>query len=63
MALEIERKFLVNGDFRSEAMEATRIVQGYLCSAAGSTVRIRTRDNKGYITIKGSAGSNRFYKI
>ena len=56
MALEIERKFLVTGEFRSEAVEATRIVQGYLCSAPGRTVRIRTRDNKAYLTIKGSAG-------
>ncbi len=56
MALEIERKFLVTGEFRSEAVESTRIVQGYLCSAPGRTVRIRTRDNKAYLTIKGSAG-------
>lgn len=60
MALEIERKFLVNGDFRSEVLEATRIVQGYLCSAPGRTVRIRTRDSKAYITIKGSAGITGF---
>jgi len=60
MAIEIERKFLVNGDFRSEVMEATRIVQGYLCSAPGRTVRIRTRDSKAYLTIKGSAGTTGF---
>lgn len=60
MALEIERKFLVNGEFRSEAVAATRIVQGYLSSAPGHTVRIRTRDNKAYITIKGSAGPTGF---
>lgn len=60
MALEIERKFLVNGEFRSEAVEATRIVQGYLCSAPGRTVRIRTRGSKAYLTIKGSAGPTGF---
>jgi adenylate cyclase len=60
MALEIERKFLVNGEFRSEVVAATRIVQGYLCSAPGRTVRIRTRNNKAYITIKGSAGPTGF---
>ena len=60
MALEIERKFLVNGEFRSEALEATRIVQGYLCTAQGRSVRIRIRDNKAYITIKGSAGPTGF---
>jgi adenylate cyclase len=60
MALEIERKFLVNGEFRSEAVEATRIVQGYLCSAPDRTVRIRTSGKKAYVTIKGSAGPTGF---
>ena len=32
MAQEIERKFLVNGDFKSVATKATRITQGYLSS-------------------------------
>lgn len=60
MALEIERKFLVNGEFRDEAAEATRIVQGYLCSAPGRTVRIRTRGSRAYLTIKGSTASEGF---
>jgi adenylate cyclase len=60
MALEIERKFLVNGEFRSEAVEATRIVQGYICSAPERTVRIRISDKKAFITIKGSAGPTGF---
>ncbi len=60
MALEIERKFLVNGEFRSKALESTRIVQGYICTAQGRTVRIRIRDNKAYITIKGSTGPTGF---
>lgn len=60
MALEIERKFLVNGEFRSKAVESTRIVQGYICAAQGRAVRIRIRDNKAYITIKGSTGPTGF---
>jgi adenylate cyclase len=60
MPLEIERKFLVNGEFRNAALETTRIVQGYICAVPGRTVRIRTRDSKAYITIKGSAGPTGF---
>lgn len=51
--MEIERKFLVQGDFKSQAYSHSRICQGYILSAAGKTVRIRIRENKGYITIKG----------
>jgi adenylate cyclase len=60
MALEIERKFLVIGEFRSEALESKSIIQGYICSGQGRTVRIRIRDDKAYITIKGSTGPTGF---
>ena len=61
MALEIERKFLVTGDFKSQAYSSSRITQGYILSAGGKTVRIRIRDDKGYITIKGpSKGFSRY---
>lgn len=53
MSLEIERKFLVEGDFKSVAYAHSRIRQGYICSGGGKTVRIRIRDEKGYLTIKG----------
>jgi len=54
MAVEIERKFLVLDDsFKHEAFSSSHIVQGYICSERGRTVRIRIRDEKGYITIKG----------
>lgn len=33
-------------------------MQGYICSARGRTVRVRIRDDKGYLTIKGPAGVN-----
>lgn len=53
MALEIERKFLVKGEFKSKAYACSHIEQGYIASGNGRTVRIRIRDNKGYLTIKG----------
>lgn len=54
MHTEIERKFLVNSPaFVQEAYAAHRIVQGYICSAPGRTVRVRIRGDQGYLTIKG----------
>lgn len=55
MAIEIERKFLVSGDFLPEAVSSTRIVQGYICSQPGRTVRIRIRGEEGFLTIKGAS--------
>ena len=53
MALEIERKFLVAGDYKASATSHSHIVQGYICSGHGRTVRVRLRDERGYLTIKG----------
>lgn len=53
MAIETERKFLVTGDYKSHAASHSRIVQGYICSERGRTVRVRLRGEKGYLTIKG----------
>ena len=54
MALEIERKFLVLDDsYKHEAYSSSHIRQGYICSERGKTVRIRTRDDRAYLTIKG----------
>ena len=58
MPQEIERKFLVTGDFRPHAIRTARIVQGYICTVPERTVRIRINDDKGYITIKGSTSAN-----
>ena len=56
MALEIERKFLVKDDcYKERAYSSSRITQGYICSGRGRTVRVRIRDDKGYLTIKGPA--------
>ncbi len=53
MAVEIERKFLVCGDYKDLSTSHSRIAQGYICSGRGRTVRVRIRDRKGYLTIKG----------
>lgn len=63
MAQEIERKFLVEGDFRSAAIKSTRITQGYLSSVPERTVRVRIKGDKGFITIKGigsASGASRY---
>lgn len=58
MSQEIERKFLVKGDFKPFAFAQSRIVQGYISSASGRTVRVRIRDGKGYLTIKGASNAS-----
>ena len=52
--LEIERKFLVrHADYKRQAFSSSHIQQGYICSGHGRTVRVRIRDDRGYLTIKG----------
>ena len=54
MALEIERKYLVLDDsYKREAFSSYHIQQGYICSGRGRTVRIRIKDERAYLTIKG----------
>lgn len=59
MPIEIERKFLVSGNFMTRSTGATDIVQGYLSRSPDRTVRIRIRGEKGFITIKGNAGETK----
>lgn len=63
MALEIERKFLIKGDFKQYAYAHENIVQGYLSSVPERTVRIRIKGDKAFITIKGAgdeSGTSRY---
>jgi len=54
MALEIEKKFLVTEDvWRNE--QGTMYRQGYLNSEKRRNVRVRTIEDKGYLTVKGMA--------
>lgn len=56
--VEIERKFLVvSDDFLNEAFAKKRIVQAYLNSNPKRTVRIRIKDGKGFLTIKGKGNA------
>jgi CYTH domain-containing protein len=56
--LEIERKFLVKGDdYKQQAYSHSHIQQGYICSSHGRTVRVRIRDERGFLTIKGPSGN------
>lgn len=53
MAKEIERKFLVKGTEFKTLAKGTSYRQGYLSTVKERTVRVRTIDDKGYLTIKG----------
>lgn len=60
MNYEIERKFLVNGDFKSEAHNHFRIQQGYLSSVPQRIVRIRIQGDTAYLTIKSTVSDTEF---
>lgn len=53
MAKEIERKFLVKGEFRHLATGSREIMQAYLVIEPGKTIRIRITDEEAYLTVKG----------
>ena len=56
MGLEIERKFLVNKKLWNEMKKPKGevIKQGYLLKSLEKTIRVRTKNTKGFITIKGA---------
>ena len=55
MAIEIERKFLIqNDDWRNLAL-GTVYRQGYLATGAARTVRVRIAGNSAYLTIKSAS--------
>lgn len=63
MNLEIERKFLVQGNFKKLATKSYKIAQGFLSTVPERTVRVRIIEDKGFITIKGlgnKSGTTRF---
>lgn len=61
---EIERKFLINDlTFIKESFDSHLIEQGYLNSNKNRSVRVRIKNNQGFLTIKGSSnksGTTRF---
>ena len=60
MNYEIERKFLVVGDYKSHAFNHYRIVQGYLSSVLERVVRIRIQGDTAYLTIKSTVSDTEF---
>ena len=54
MALEIERKFLVDAEKLPAQIliDGEKISQGYLCVEPARTVRVRTKGQRGFLTIK-----------
>ncbi|MGA9638335.1 CYTH domain-containing protein [Flavobacterium sp.] len=62
--IEIERKYLVlSDDFKKESFSQKRIKQGYLSAVPERTVRIRIKEDKAFLTIKGlsnETGMSRF---
>lgn len=53
MHIEIERKFLVKNDGWRGLATGQSYRQGYLCTDAGRTVRVRAAEDKAFLTIKG----------
>ncbi|WP_114194306.1 CYTH domain-containing protein [Edaphovirga cremea] len=53
MGKEIERKFLLSGDEWRGLASGTHYRQGYLNSTKERTVRIRTINDKAFLTVKG----------
>jgi len=53
MGKEIERKFTVKGDAWRSLAKGTHYRQGYLSSVKERTVRVRTIEDRGFLTIKG----------
>ncbi len=53
MGTEIERKFLLTGDAWRKLAQGVHYRQGYLNSIKERTVRVRTINEKGFLTIKG----------
>lgn len=61
MGMEIEHKYLVKNDsYKSQSSAKSHILQGYLCREPERTVRVRVRDDKGFLTVKGkNSGAGR----
>lgn len=53
MGIEIERRFLVEGDAWRVGASPSRIVQGFLSRDPERIVRVRLRDGEAFLTIKG----------
>lgn len=55
MAVEIERKFLVNQTILGELRDGIAIKQGYIPTQGKTVVRLRIKGSKAFLTIKGES--------
>ncbi len=55
MAIEIERKFLLRDDSWRKSARGRHYRQGYIMTGRGVTVRVRTVEDAGFLTIKGKS--------
>lgn len=53
MAIETERKFLLQGDGWRKLATGVVYRQGYIASSPNCTVRVRVAGDRGYLTLKG----------
>lgn len=63
MPVEIERKFLVKGEFKQLSYKQEQITQAYLSTDPERSVRIRRKGEKAFLTFKGksyNSGKSRF---
>lgn len=60
MGYEIERKFLVKGEYKLLSFKSYRIRQGYLSVNESNVVRVRTKGDKAYLTVKSALAGTEF---
>jgi adenylate cyclase len=58
MGKEIERKFMVRGEFRHLAKKEIKILQTYMAVDKDKTIRLRIADDKAFISIKSGIQEN-----
>ena len=62
--IEIERKFLVKKvDFKDLSSAFFTIKQGYLSTDPERAVRVRIKNNKGFLTIKGASSADGLQRV
>ncbi len=52
MGFEIERKFLIKGDFKPYVHKSYAIKQGYLSLSGSNLVRVRVKGERAFLTVK-----------
>jgi len=61
--IEIERKFMVKGEYKQFATESKQIKQAYIISGPDLTIRLRLTYNCGFLTFKGKSDEKGISRI